>query len=227
MTLIINILSFGVLIAEIVATIVGLSRRRYLSNSFWSYFPLYLLWVSLLDWTGMIMRYLHLMNVNKFIYNYLVSPSEFLFFCWLLGKMIYNKGYYRNFSIIFSSIYAVIWVIDIVYLSKLDYGFSSFSYTVGNIFLIILILIYLFFILVYDSVIEFTKTIDFWVIIGITTYYLLSFPYYGTYNTLLYKYKNIFEPYQAIVAFLSITMYIFFTVGFLSLKPEKSKFNQT
>lgn len=105
-------------------------------------------------------------------------------------------------------------------LSEHRFSFFSFSGMIGSILLVILVLIYLYIVLASDYILVFTKTLDFWVILGVITYYLLSFPYYGTWNILLNNYKNIFEFYQLIVYILSITMYILFTIGLLWQKKN-------
>lgn len=221
MVAIIMILSIGVIISETIAAIAGISQHRKLSDSLWSYLTYYLIWICTLEWIGWLSRLWNKMDFNSRLYNYVSIPSEYLFFLWLLSQLIRSRKQkvlvVPEYSIL---IYVIAWFFDHFYFSKQTYTFQSFSVTVGSILMVVLIIVYLYQIVASDYILSFAKTIEFWVILGIISYYLLSLPYYGTYNTLTQNYKHIFEIYQVIVYCLSICMYLLFTVGFLW--PKKS-----
>lgn len=216
MVAIIMILSIGVIISESIAAIAGFSQRYKLGNSLWSYLTYYLIWISTLEWIGWLSRLWNKMDFNSRLYNYVSIPSEYLFFLWLLSQLIRSRN--KKLWLIPESsifIYSVAWLLDHFYFSKQTYAFQSFSVTIGSILMVMLIMVYLYVIVASDYILTFAKTTDFWVILGIISYYLLSLPYYGTYNTLTQNYKHIFEMYQVIVYCLSISMYLLFTIGFL------------
>lgn len=111
------ILSIGVLFSETLSAIVGLSLRRRLSNSFWSYFPLYLVCICIIDWIGWLTRTMNLSQLNYFIYTFIGMPMEYMFFIWLMSKLIKSKKEINLFYISIG-IYVLSWIVDFFFIVR-------------------------------------------------------------------------------------------------------------
>lgn len=100
--------------------------------------------------------------------------------------------------------------------------FNSFSSTVGN--LLLLILIWSFFIQLVSSnaILTFRRNMLFWVSLGLLLFYLGAFPYYGLRNILARDFKEVYIIYTYIVYVLDILMYVMFTISFIWGKPNIS-----
>ena len=209
------------MITETLAAIVAFCYWRKLRDSYWKYFPFYLTWIATAEWLGL----LSLKNnwgadFNRVLYNFFVSPSEYLFFLWLIGNFIKTQTKYSHISLFFSGIYLLLLLAENTFFSTETHFFLSLSNSIATMFLLILQLFYLYNFIFSDEILHYRTSIEFWVIIGITFYYLISFPFYGTWNVLMNKHYNIFVVYYPIVMMLSTLMYICFIVGIIWGKPK-------
>src|SRR6185312_7155537 len=106
---------------------------------------------------------------------------------------------YKWLPIICGSMYIISWLTDFFYFSKFHFFFYSFSYTVGNFLLLILILNFFIRLATSDAIITFRQNMLFWMSLGMLIYYLGSFPYFGLRNTIAYNYREINITYNYIV----------------------------
>jgi hypothetical protein len=107
-----------------------------------------------------------------------------------------------------------------VYVSKEKWWFSSFSYTIGNIILLGLILSCLYKIIKSDDILQFRASMMFWVCLGLLFFYLGSLPFFGLWNYLNNNHPAIFDNYWYIQMALNYLMYFTFSLGFIWHKPK-------
>jgi hypothetical protein len=157
-------------------------------------------------------------NNNAWLYSYIVTPLEILFFCWLYHR--YFKGRYKKIPVAGAIIFIAAWVTENFLLRSGDFIFHSLAYSTGM--LVILLLVITFFALLFqsDDILTFRQNIMFWISLGLIIFYVATFPFYGLYN---YLAKNItlFSTYTWIMIFLNYTMYLLFITGFIWAKPKR------
>ncbi len=217
----IPIIRIVVIVFETCAAIVAFCYWHKLKDSYWKYFPFYLTWIAAAEWLGLIsIKNSWGADFNRVLYNFLVSPSEYLFFLWLIGNFIKNQTKHRHIPLVFSLIYLIVFLLENTIFSTETHSFLSLSSGVATVFLLILQLFYLYNFIFSDEILHYRTSIEFWVIIGITFYYLISFPFYGTWNVLRNKHYSIFVEYFPLVLMLSTLMYACFIVGIIWGKPK-------
>lgn len=207
------------IVLEVVSCLVGVFSFKKLKNSYWVFFPVYLFFIVLSEYVGWHLRVNHLISYNINFYNYLVIPTEFSFTFWLFYQA-FKAGKYRWLPAVCTTVYFLCWIIDMAYLSKLRLSFYSFSYTIGNLVLLVLILWYFIQLVNSNAILTFRSNMMFWVSLGLLLYYLGSFPYYGLRNTIAYNFRELNITYSYIVLVLDCLMYLMFTFSFIWGKPN-------
>jgi hypothetical protein len=206
-------------IAEFISCFAGLIYWRKIRTSVFKWFFVYLCFIVVSESIGSITQVHGYEQVNLAYFNYFEIPIEFLFFFWLF----YNTGSfdkYKSLPIVCAILYLLSWLTDILYLSKLKFSFYSFSYTIGTLLLLIVVLRYFITLVTSNHIFSFWKDMLFWICTGLLVYYLGTFPYYGLRNTLLDHYRNLYITYSYIIYFLNSLMYILFTFSFIWGKPN-------
>ncbi len=206
---------------EIGACVTGFVYYKKLRFSVYKWFPVYLAFIVLSELLGEILRVPSLAKFNSAYFNDLVIPVEFLFFFWLFFQS-FKKSKYKTLPVICSVIYLGAWITDLVYFSRFLSYFYFFSYTFGNLLLLVLILVFFIQLVNSDAILSFRKNILFWVSLGLLIFYLGSFPYYGLRNLIVYKYPVFNTIYGHVVVVLNCIMYLMFTLSFIWGKPNTS-----
>ena len=202
---------------EALSFIAGLFYWRKVKDTYFKWFVLYLLYIFVADVFGTLLSLKHL-HTEKY-YDYFAIPVEFLFTFWLFYKTFqYTNN--KRLPAICAGIYLSGFVTDVIYFSKMLLPFYSFSYTVGNLLLLILILSFFIKLVNSDEVLDYKKNMMFWICTGLLIFYLGTLPYYGMKNTFAYKYKKLREIYNIIVLVLDSIMYLMFTFSFIWGKPN-------
>jgi hypothetical protein len=214
------IVQLGLVALEAAACIAGFLNWRKIRHSYWKWFPLYLLVLVPMELTC-----LYLVNVmdnwqlNSDIYMYFGIPFQFLFFYWLMWQ--YLKPYRENkWPLYGAAIYLAILIADLTWLTGQRFWFSSLSYTVGNIVLLVLILLFFIKFIKSEEILRYRSSIMFWVCLGLLVFYLGTFPFFALRSTLYYEYRDIFNVYLYVTMGLDYLMYIFFTLAFVWTKPN-------
>ncbi len=193
---------------EFLAAIIGFINWSKIKRTYWQYFPLYLLVLTISD---LVSIYLPSKSVNIY-YTYFIIPLEFTFMFYLFKK---NLKYDRLvwFCIV---VYVMSFWIEFLYenINRKNI-FLSVSYSVGNLLLLILILRYFYFLIYSERILSFYTEPMFWVSSGLLLFYLGTFPYYGLYNLLKTKYFDILVSYTWIMIFLNYAMYLLFAASFI------------
>lgn len=204
---------------EIAAFLTGLVYWKKIKDTYWKWFTLYLLFIVITEFIGWYLLVIDSPEKNQAFYNYFEIPTEFLFFFFLFNQS-YKTSKYKWLPIACTVIYLLSWMMDILYFSKLEFFFYSFSYTVGNLLLLVLILGYFIRLVTSDAILGFRQDMLFWVGTGMLIYYLGSFPYYGLRNTLIKNYQDAHVTYTYIMYVLNCLMYIMFSFSFIWGKPR-------
>ena len=186
-------------------------------NSYYKWLAFYFLYIFIMDLTGACMDIL--LIPNQRFYDLLVIPVEFLFFFWLFYQYFRSNDSTR-LPIICTGIYLVGLLVDMLYFTKHLFPFSSFSYCIGNLLLLILILRFFIQLINNDAILSYKRNMMFWICTGLLIYFLGSLPYYGLRNTLVYKFPRINIIYNYIALAFDCLMYLMFTFSFIWGKPN-------
>lgn len=214
-------LAFIFTVIECITCVVAFLYWKKLRGTTFKLFPAYLLLIVTAEFFGYYLRTYDMKDMNKLFYNVLVIPVEFLFFFHIFYQSGKGKKD-KRLPVVFTIIYAGAWMIDNLYLTNKLFWFYSFSYTVGNLLLLVLILRSLTRLVLSDDILFFRQNMLFWVCTGLLVFYLGTFPFYGLKNTLVHDYIDVYWSYYYIVYILNCLMYLLFALGFIWGKPKST-----
>jgi hypothetical protein len=206
-------LKLGIYIAEWLAALIGFWQWKHLNPPYWRWFPVYLLLIAIAETMN------HHFGANSpwmtsILFPYFIIPLEFIFFGWLFSRQPGQLRYSLLYGF-FLLLYLLSLAAEPVFFSGESYWFQSFSYCVGNLLLLILIIRYLIYFVLSKELLHYKRNSMFWICTGLFIFYLGSFPFFGLGNT-LYKddMKMAYEMYIGVCIFC-IIMYLLFAVSFL------------
>ncbi|HRI25979.1 MAG TPA: hypothetical protein PLZ45_14975 [Ferruginibacter sp.] len=209
-------------IFEGIACITGFVYWKRVRNSYWRWFPFYLAAIVINEVTGVYLLHVKRnLSLNTALYSYWGIPLQFFFFFWLFHRYFKEAGIKTKWPPLAAAIYGICWLSDIFswpdlyYLSQVKLYFDSFSYTIGNIGLLVLLLIFFLRFSKSDEVLHYRSSRMFWVCLGLLIFYVGSMPFYGIRTTLYYQYPDIFYPYWNIQFIMGCLMYLFFSISFI------------
>ena len=162
-----DMVSFKVAIIgfELLAGIIGIIKWQNIKNTYWKYFPFYLILIAMLE--NMLYYWLPKLIVN-YIDTFILIPGEFLFFFWLF----YKNSQKKLPIIIGSCVYILSFVAENIFAEKINKGyFLSFSYSIGNLILLIFILQYFYYLIFTERILFFYRERMFWVASGLLIFY--------------------------------------------------------
>lgn len=207
-------------ILEAIAALTGFIYWKKIKQSYWKWFPIYLLFIVIAEFLGHYLNSHELRTYNKNLYHYLVIPLEYCFLYWLFYKEHHSL---KKLLLSFGS-YGLIWIVDTILILKNAYGTQfpagSLSMSVGNLILLILVINFFIKFLNTDRILQFKTDMMFWVCLGILIFYLGTFPYFGLRNILFLKYKALFWNYTYLFFILNYIMYLLFAISFIWGKPN-------
>lgn len=208
---------WGLNVMELLSCVTAFAYYKKLQASKWRLFPFYLLAIVLLEVAG---RFLagspELRRFNPYLFNYIGFPLQFLFFYWIFYKDASVQE--RKFITAGVMVYLVSVFADAVYFSGKTYFFHSFSYSTGNIILLVLLISYFYKLSTSDSILLFSRNIMFWVSLGVFIYYVGTLPLWSLRNVLAFQHPAIFLKYSYISFILDYLMYLFFIIGIIRCK---------
>lgn len=202
-------------VLEWVAAFSGLLKWRYLSVKHWRLFVVYLFIVAVTE-SGAEIHYHFTKDafINAAIYNVFLIPLQFIFFFWVFHRE-FKTGKQSYWPLACSLVYMSVWVSDYFFMGDKDLAFQSFSYTLGNILLLLLVIIFLARLMNGAGILTFYRERMFWICCGLILFYLGSLPFYGLWNTLANDYPSVFNQYWLVQMYLNYGMYLFFTIAFI------------
>lgn len=207
---------------EIAACITGLLVWRKLKDTYWKIFPFYLGFIFLCEMTGKYLNYQAWYNWKVSLYNYLVIPVEMLFFYWLFYQVM-RKTNLRWMPALAGIIYLVCWIIDEFMIAKQPFWWvQSFSYAIGILLMLILILAFFFQLTTGDHILHIRKNMMFWICLGLFIFYFGSLPFFGMGNYLFQKHPSVYIGYAYSTYILNDVMYSFFIIALLWGIPKYS-----
>ncbi|MCX6316487.1 MAG: hypothetical protein NTW29_04305 [Bacteroidetes bacterium] len=182
-------------------------------RTFWKWLPLYFLVVFVAELTG---RYLRLHPVswisNPDYYSFFVHPVSFSFI--FLGLSKNENGKTNSRLLIFVLIlYAIACIIDYLFLKSKRFWFGSFSYTIGDLLVIMMAVRFYSRYLFSERIIHYKRDFMFWCITIWVIYYAGTFPYFALRNVLFDNHRAIFYTYWYIQISMSMLMYL--SISFL------------
>lgn len=153
------------------------------------------------------------------MYRYFGIPIQFLFYFWLFRKYFFDSAQ-RYWPVAGLIIYVLSWLGEMFFFEKAKYWFMSFSYTIGNIVLLVLIITFFIKFIHSEQILKYRESTMFWVCLGLLSFYLGTFPFYALRNTLFHNYNEVFNIYYHVNFILDYLMYIFFTIAFIWGRPK-------
>ncbi len=202
---------------EALPLLVSLFYLNKVRDNHFKWFAFYLLYIFIADLFG---EFMNIMQIhNQWFYACLVIPVEFAFFFWLFYKASMTKTE-KRLPIIFLGIYSMSLIFDFLYFAKHLFPFYSFSYSIGNLLLLILIISFFIQLTNSDLILTYRNNMMFWISIGLLIFYLGSLPYYGLFNEFAFKYVRLNIIYNKVSKILDCTMYLMFAFSFIWGKPN-------
>lgn len=173
----------------------------------WNLIPFYVSFVAVSEWIGYFLR-IHPVSFlqNTDYYSFIVHPVIFLILYFFLYQ-IDNKKNLRLFLII-SAVYIISCIVDSVFFRKQSFWFMSFSYMIGVILLLLLLVRFYLRFFFSDRILFYRSSISFWICTSWFIYYAGTFPFFALRNTLAQNYFNVFVIYWFIQMIASCLMYI-------------------
>lgn len=198
---------------ELLTAIIALVYYKKYSGSFLQYF-LYMLWLIVIT-EGLIWVLMKndIIVQNNFIYN-VFSSLQYVFYFLLYYNTLANTSYKKLIRVfIVAFILAV--VVNFMWIQKLTVTatFHSYTFTIGAIFLIVTIGLFLVEILNTEKILYFTRYLMFWISIGLLVFYTGIIPYIISLNLLPDMLGN--DSLTIIFITLNIVMYSCFALGFI------------
>jgi hypothetical protein len=207
-------------ILELAACLTGFLYWRKLKHSFWKWFPVYLAVIFLTEISAEYFLYARKdLSTNIDIYSYWGIPVQFFFFFWIFWKS-YQGSDKKKWPLIAAIIYMGALVTDLFYVSKVKFFFESFSYTIGCLFILILVLIFFFGFTRSNEIINYRSSMLFWVSAGLLLFYIGTMPFFAFRKRLYVDHKDLFYLYWYVQFALNYLMYSFFISSFIWGKPK-------
>jgi hypothetical protein len=197
---------------EILSFLIGIYYVKKLKKQSQKWFVAYLGIIILFETISVILEHYKIMHIDLF--TFFVIPLEFLFFQWLFYQ--YSTDKEKKRIIIYAITYISAFIIERIFLNNFQqFSFLSFSYTIGNVVLLIIIFQYFFKLINSERILYFYTEHLFWISCGLLLFYLGTSPYYGLFNYLRIGHLNILYGYAYIMYFLNCSMYLLFGASFI------------
>ncbi len=196
---------------EALAAITGFITWYKWKGSYLKWFPVYLSAITLLEISHRVFESYSAVN-NAYIVYEIVIPLEILFINWFFLKTL-NK---KNSRLVISGacIYLSSLILEKTLLYDKTYYFQSLSYTIGNLFILVYLIIFFIELVRSKNIFNFKKLTVFWICFAMLIFHLGTFPFYGLYNE-LGRDLGLFIPVAWFATSLNYCMYTLFTIGFI------------
>lgn len=209
-----------ILFFQMAAALTGLLLINKWKTTAMKLFIFYLLIITVCEIAGYYLGQKEMYIAKGYLYKYGVLPFEFFFFSFFFFQILSSKKS-RTMIAAFVILFSISWIFETIFLDNQNLPFSSLSYSVGNVFLLVYLFNYFNQLTDSEKILSFYKEPLFWVSVGLLVFYLVSFPYYLIFNTIAKNYyRSIYLPYHLIVIFLNYLMYSIFTFAIICTKPK-------
>lgn len=208
-------LRFLLIFFELLAAATAIMYWNKVSESYWKWFVVYLVTIALSETIALYVGYqLQDKQLNAFINIYFNIPLQFIFFFWLFYKW-FGQSNKKSWAMAGCAGYIFSVLFELFFLKGKQLWFFSFSYIVGNIFLLLLTILFFYGFILSDKVLHYRSSRMFWVCCGLLVFYMGSLPMFGLWNTLATNYPAVFNRYWMVVMNLNYLMYVSFAISFI------------
>lgn len=219
---------------EFTAAFAGLYHlKKYKTGTYTKYLVYVLFFVAI---TELLCTYSTIAKASEFKYFGFVEGTPFQRNYWIHNVQLIvtfsyfinyfrsrlRRGFLSRFMSVLIWTFAITAIINLFVTDVYFTSISKYTYITGSIFLMVSILVYYFELLQSDNLLNFNKSLTFYVSVGLLIYYLSITPlfiYNNYYNSESSKAFNNFYLYTLAVA--NVIMYGTFTLGFLLCKPNQ------
>lgn len=202
------------LIFEILAVILGFLFYKNYKNNDIKYFSYFLIYTIITEFIGIYMAsVLHIKNHLPFNVYIVVS---FLFY-FILFYRIFKKSLPRKLIKLFVFSFVLFYLFELFVIKKsMTHQLLSYSFVVGAMFLVIILILFIIEIINNEKIIFNVKnSLIFWISIGLLLFHIGAIPIFIGKEFLNYN-----QLHFQILTFLNIVMYGCFSLGFI-LSDEK------
>jgi hypothetical protein len=195
-----------VVLCECIAFVLWATRtNKFTKNKYW-FFTFYLGLIFFTEASNLVAINNGYTGINNVILYFLI-PTQITF---LVFFLVFKKQKWL-LPIVLVGVYLFAFYAELNGFEQLkNTGFTSFSYGVGNLVLIIAVLASISNFLKLNQHVDFYKTPYFWIMLGVVIFYIGSFPYYN-FRTFFWSSKD----YQKIAYFLHYTSQVFNCIMYL------------
>ncbi|ROI03526.1 hypothetical protein EGI16_11175 [Chryseobacterium sp. G0240] len=194
---------------EAIAALTSLIYYNRVKKQHWKYLAIYLIVIFLCEsavkWGEKPLE----IDRLKF-YNYFVIPLQFIFFYWLYAKESLKKV---KLFYIFTGIYLFSYIPNAIFFPERKVIFA-FNYNLGCLFLMVLVIMEYYKQVNSSEILNFSKNRMFYINLGVTLFYIANLPFM-TFNSLLWKYIEIWDIYFIYFQVSGAVMYILFASSFI------------
>lgn len=210
-----NILSQLLLCLEILSAIVAIGYLNKVKKTYWKWFVLYLIFVSLSEIFGKFSLD-YFQDIKKYYYDFFVIPIEFLFFYWIYAiKSLKKQKLFWTSCII----YFISFIPHVFYIKEMRL-INSMSYTVGCLLLLVFVLLEFYKQIKSDDIMFFKQNKMFYINLGVILFYVGTLPFFALDKFLLENARTLYLNYFTFFLIANCIMYILFTASFIWGKPK-------
>jgi hypothetical protein len=206
-------------VTEFIAFVTSVVLLKKYRGTVWKYFPVYLAFIVLGEQLGNYLNNIENYRLKGYLINYALIPAEFLFFYFIYYSTAASRNA-KRLVLVCLLVYILAFFTDYLYFSNKEYYFMSFSYSVGNLVLLVLIISYFVQLSGSNKVIKFSQSLQFWVSLGLLIFYLGTFPYFGLLFLLYDKFRDVYYVYSVIMLICNCLMYLLFITGLICSKTN-------
>lgn len=194
---------------EAFAALISLIYYNRVKKQHWKYLAIYLIIIFLCEsavkWGEKPLK------IDRIIFhNYFVIPLQFIFFYWLYAKESLKK---IKLFYILTGIYLLTYILRALFFPEKKVIFS-FNYNIGCLLLMALVIMEFYKQVNSSEILNFSKNKMFYVNLGVTLFYIANLPFM-TFNSLLWKYIEIWDIYFIYFQVSGAVMYILFASSFI------------
>lgn len=199
---------------QFITAVIALMHWNRLRNTYWKWFIIYLGTIFIIEAFSRWGLKAH-PEYRAYLYDFLGIPIQFLFFYWLYAaKSLASKRLFLGCLVIYLVSFLPYFTLfakgNIVY---------SFSYTVGNVLLMILVFLEILKQIKSDKILLFRENFMFYINIGIMIFYIGTLPFFSFYGLIL-KNKALWLNYYTFFMMANHVMYLLFISAFTWGKPN-------
>lgn len=197
----------------LVVAIVGLFKYKDYAHTKAKYFLFSVWYIVFTEFLGTYF-YKWFNMVNYSVYNTYMLV-QFTFYLWWIRLLIQSEAKRKALSI-FIAMFVILHLIDDVFIHTFFYDSSTYGYTVGVVFVVISICLYLVEQFNSEKVLTITNSKYFWFLLGILIFNATYLPFKVANKYFLF---GDVRPLSVVNFILCVILYSCFLVGFLKAKP--------